>query len=473
MPGAAREVSLHDQLYRYAEDLQQMIEQHGALSEDYAALQADLAALEETRTLLDRLVQASPDLHIITDAEGRVMQANPAAEAIAKPAQLAGSRLSDWIKPTQHAAFETMRTHALAEARDRNVCGEFHLCQSADSATRIIASVQVVSLRLAGEQTTLHWILRDITGQREREFDSRVSAMVFDHAVEGLMITDIEGVIIAVNPAFTRITGYAADEVVGRTPRLLNAGVQGPDFYAHFWKSLREQGFWQGQIFNRKKSGEVYPEWLTVNAVRDNDGNPLTYIAIFSDLSRLQQAEQRLSHLAHHDTLTGLPNRLLLNDRMAQLLLQGRRTGQPFSVIFIDLDRFKAINDSCGHEIGDRVLREAACRLFAAVRETDTVARFGGDEFVILAPALGGKENIGRVCEKIIEALALPIEIEGRQLSIGGSLGCAEYPGDGEDERHLLNAADQAMYRAKQAGGNGYRRASEDAAGPGACGADP
>lgn len=296
--------------------------------------------------------------------------------------------------------------------------------------------------------------LHESHAQLESALESNASAMVFNHSAEGVMITDADGTIISVNPAFTQITGYSKTEVVGRKPSLLKSGVQNASFYGAFWQHLREKGSWQGEIYNRKKDGEIYPQWLTVNAARDSDGGTLSYIAVFSDLSKLLQAEKHIAHLALHDALTDLPNRMLLQERLSSTLTQSKRVGTPFTLIFIDLDHFKEINDTHGHHVGDRALMEAAQRIASTLREVDTVARLGGDEFIIIAPGLDGDENIGGVCRKLIEALISPFWVEGQQIFLGASLGCAEYPRHGAEGQILLRNADLAMYQAKRSGGN-------------------
>ncbi len=333
---------------------------------------------------------------------------------------------------------------------------EIHLRSDAGGDSPLIFMTQALAVRKGEEVCYLHWILRDVTHLRETEFETQISRMVFKHADEGVMITDVEGIILAVNPAFCRITGYSVEEVVGQTPRIISSGKQDPAFYATFWQSLRENGNWQGKIYNRKKNGDIYAEWLTVSTACDADGSILSYIAVFTDLSRLLRAEDQLSYLAHHDALTGLPNRLLFQDRLAQTMTQAKRSSIQFTLIFIDLDSFKPINDTLGHAVGDSVLQEAANRLSGSVRECDTVARLGGDEFVILAPALIGEADIGQLCNKMIEALRQPFHCQENEIHIGGSFGCAEFPRHGEDEVLLLKNADAAMYQAKAAGGNTY-----------------
>jgi diguanylate cyclase (GGDEF)-like protein/PAS domain S-box-containing protein len=456
LAGSAPEAALHDQLYRYAEDLQQLLERHSTLESSYETLHESYARLDESRDVLEEVVQNSRDIHIVTDAAGIILQANPAVAILVPPQQIAGDRLIDWIEPVCRATFDGLLERVVAGRSNLDYECELRLRREASDQPALIVSVQVLAVVKADHVRQLHWIFRDITHLREKEFETQVSTMVFRNTAEGVMITDIGGDILAVNPAFTRITGYNAEEVIGRNPRMLKSGVQDGKFYADFWATLQEKGAWQGEIHNRKKNGEVYVEWLTISAAHDTDGHVLSYIAVFSDLSRLLQAERKLSHLAHHDTLTGLPNRLLLQDRLTQVLQQSRRTDVPFSLIFIDLDRFKQINDTLGHEVGDLVLVEASRRLKAAVREVDTVARIGGDEFVILAPGLTGAASMAVVCDKIIDAFARPILIEGHDLYIGSSLGCAEYPRDGDSEVELLKRADMAMYRAKSAGGNTF-----------------
>lgn len=455
LAGGSRGAVLHDQLYRYAEDLQQMIERQGALESRYEQLKESCTRLNESRATLDEMIRCSPDIHIVTDRNGTILQCNPAIAAIAAPDHLAGDNLATWVMPASRNQYYTMISRICEPAGEAPEPAELQLRHETPDQPPVIVMVQVMLVRKQSSDA-LHWIMRNITRQREDEFETQISGMLFKSAAEGVMITDVEGSILAVNPAFTRITGYSAEEAVGRNPRMLKSGIQDDSFYTNFWRSLRETGSWQGEVYNRKKNGEVYPEWLTISAARDNEGNVLSYIAVFSDLSRLLQTEKRLAYLAHHDSLTGLPNRLLLQDRLTQLLSQSRRTGLAFTILFIDLDRFKQINDTLGHEVGDQVLIETGRRLNSSVREVDTVARLGGDEFVVLAPTLSGRQHIGQVCDKMLAALTRPIETGSHVLHISGSIGCAEYPGHGDDEITLLRHADRAMYEAKAAGGNTY-----------------
>jgi diguanylate cyclase (GGDEF)-like protein/PAS domain S-box-containing protein len=453
-PVRPHDLTLHDQLYRYAEDLEQSIEKCLLLETQCKELTDTCAWLDESRRELDKLVFGSKNIHFLTDTIGTILHSNPAASALASPLRLAGCNLGEWVLADFMDNFHHVRANAVAEKTQAADEWELHLRQSSNTTTPMIVAVRVVALYRHGKVNALHWVMRNITYLREIEFDSQISTLVFKGAAEGVMITDIDGEIITVNPAFTQITGYEAEEAIGRNVHFQSSGVQDEAFYAEFWRVLREKGVWQGELYNRRKSGEMYPEWLSISAARNLDGRVLSYVAMFSDVSRLLRAEKRLEYMAHYDTLTGLPNRHLFEDRLDQALANGKRSGIPFTLIFIDLDDFKKINDSFGHHAGDKVLQAAGKRLQASIREIDTVSRLGGDEFVVIAPGLNGSEDIARVCSKAIEALVQPIDLDGKEVKIGGSFGCAQYPQDGDDASTLLKCADKAMYCAKAAGGN-------------------
>ncbi|WP_306607130.1 EAL domain-containing protein [Azonexus sp.] len=292
--------------------------------------------------------------------------------------------------------------------------------------------------------------------QRRAEDELRLYGTVFTHAAEGMTITDAQSRIVAVNPAFCAITGYSPDEVIGRTPALLNSGRQGEDFYRHMWAALQETGLWQGEIWNRRKDGGIFPEWLSIAAVRDRAGESKHYIGVFTDISERKESEAQIHHLAHHDALTGLPNRLLLEDRIEQGMLMSRRAGRQMAIIFIDLDRFKNINDTLGHEVGDNLLIQAAERGRAVLRDTDTLCRLGGDEFVAVLPQLENCQDAAHICRKMLAALCQPYLLAGHELTVSGSAGIALYPDDGESVSELLRKADAAMYRAKEDGRNTF-----------------
>ena len=283
---------------------------------------------------------------------------------------------------------------------------------------------------------------------------ARLASAIFEATDEAMLITDERQVILSVNPAFERVTGYSADEAVGRTPRMLSSGRHDAHFYSDMWEILLKDGHWHGEIWNRRKTGELYAQRITLSVVRDDSGHVVNYVAVFSDITSSKREADRLLHLVHHDSLTRLPNRVLLRDRTTQALAQAGRNGGQVAVLFLDLDGFKAVNDLFGHTAGDRVLEVVAGRLRACVRESDTVARQGGDEFVILLPEVNSAGDAETLAAKLLAALAEPIPCGKEVAKIGVSIGMALYPRDGRDCDTLLAAADEAMYRAKQDGGN-------------------
>ncbi|WP_265943879.1 EAL domain-containing protein [Dechloromonas sp. A34] len=293
--------------------------------------------------------------------------------------------------------------------------------------------------------------------QRRAEGELRLYATVFTNASEGMTITDAASRIVAINPAFTAISGYTASDVVGQTPAILNSGQQGPDFYRHMWGELNTTGHWQGEIWNRKKDGGIFPEWLSISSVRDEQGGVSHYIGVFTDISERKQNEARIHHLAHHDVLTGLPNRLLLEDRVSQAMLKSKRSSKPLGLVFIDLDRFKNINDTLGHEVGDQLLVQAAQRGLSVLRDTDTMSRQGGDEFVVVLPELDHRQDAMHITRKLLAALCQPYLLAGHELTVSGSAGIVLYPDDGQTVSELLRKADAAMYRAKEEGRNTFR----------------
>lgn len=297
--------------------------------------------------------------------------------------------------------------------------------------------------------------LRQLVSRKTAELE--LAASVFRHAREGIVITDAKGDIIEVNEAFTRITGYRRDEVVGKNPRLLQSGHQEVGFYRALWKELLEKGAWEGELWNRRKNGEDYPELLTISKVSDKQGQTSHFVAVFTDISRQKEHERQLQSMAFFDGLTGLPNRILLADRLRQAMLAARRSGCKVSLAYIDLDGFKEINDRLGHDVGDRVLVTIAERLTSALREADTVARLGGDEFIIVLPEQSDVATVIGLIARLLRRIAEPIEIEETLLHVSGSIGVVHFSSDDEIEpEQLIRQADQAMYQAKQAGKNRF-----------------
>jgi diguanylate cyclase (GGDEF)-like protein/PAS domain S-box-containing protein len=286
--------------------------------------------------------------------------------------------------------------------------------------------------------------------------DLRESASVFGNTAEGIMITDVSGRILRVNAAFSRVTGYDAGDVVGKSPQMLRSGRHDSDFYRALWARLSESGHWQGEIWNRRKNGDVYPELLTINAIRNDTGAIVKYVGIFRDISLIKRTQTELEHMAHYDMLTGLPNRALLGERLDHALDRTRRTGEELAVLVLDLDGFKTVNDSLGHPAGDCLLQVVAERLSTVLRAEDTVARLGGDEFAVILEDIKQSADTAEVARKMLECLADPIDLGGNSALITGSIGIALHPRDGADSTALLKAADTAMYESKQGGRNTF-----------------
>ncbi len=300
-------------------------------------------------------------------------------------------------------------------------------------------------------------IFHDITDRKQAEAKLLLAASVFDHAREGIAITDAHGTIINVNEAFTRITGYNREEATGQNPRMLSSGRQGQPFYKAMWDALTVRGHWSGEIWNRRKNGEVYAELITISAVRDAQGNTQHYVALFSDITAIKEHQRQLEHIAHFDALTNLPNRLLLADRLQQAMAQAQRRGQRVAVAYLDLDGFKGVNDLHGHDVGDQLLIHLATAMQDTLREGDTLARLGGDEFVAVMIDLDGIESCVPMLTRLLDAAVAPVPLGDVVLHGSASIGVTFYPQAQDVEAdQLLRQADQAMYQAKLAGKNRY-----------------
>ena len=290
----------------------------------------------------------------------------------------------------------------------------------------------------------------------------RFASKVFENSHEGILITDANAKIISVNPAFTRITGYTQDEVIGKNPNLLDSGQHDKKFFANMWKDISASGCWHGELFNRRKSGEIYPQMLSVTRVLNQDTKQIEYIGLMMDLTNLRQAEDRIRQLANLDPLTGLPNRSLLRDRVNQAILQGSRSKFKTGVLYLDLDHFKFVNDSLGHPIGDELLLEMAKRMQDSTRESDTVSRLGGDEFVVVTPNVHSTKDIAEIAQKLLSSLCKPFRAKDLTISPSASIGICVHPDDGRDFDTLLQKADIALYQAKESGRNAFKFFTED-----------
>lgn len=322
-----------------------------------------------------------------------------------------------------------------------------------DRIPRELSKPQLDAINILAKNIMAHLDLRLSHRQaREHINDLQISAMIFDSASEAILVTDANNVIVTVNPAFTSTTGYTYGEVVGKNPSMLSSGRQSKEFYKAMWDDLNLNGHWDGELWNKRKSGDEYVEWLSINTIYNNDGSKRLYVAIFSDITEKKKAEELIWKQANYDHLTQLPNRSLFRDRLEQEIKLAHRLRQSAALFFIDLDHFKKVNDTMGHDAGDALLVTAASRIQQCVREADTVARMGGDEFTVILSQVSDIAHVAKVAENIIQQLAQPFVINDVTLNISASIGIAICPKDGDTAELLLKNADKAMYAAKSSG---------------------
>jgi diguanylate cyclase (GGDEF)-like protein/PAS domain S-box-containing protein len=417
----------------------------------------DITQLEHLRQALAasgehyrRLFHDSPSAMLLIDPKNdEIVDANMAAS------RLYGHALTDLIGAVASALISS-------PSKSKIKWGDFPLNgrqlsqQTRSDGVILEVECHVTGLDIGDRSYRLCSII-DVSEQKRWERAQQQWAVLFNNASEGMAITDSETRITQVNRAFTAITGYSETEISGKTPQLLKSGRHDADFYAAMWSSLNESGTWAGEIWNRRKNGAIYPEWLSISSIRDSAGLVVNYLAVFTDISSMKETQAQLVHLAHHDPLTGLPNRLMFMERLNHAIDLAQRANSRFAVLFLDLDNFKQVNDTLGHAEGDHLLCTVAERLQGLVRSADTVARLGGDEFIILLENIEWETGVETVARKILKSLAEPVPLGGLNTGISGSLGIALYPRDGEDSTTLLSNADSAMYEAKRSGRNAYK----------------
>ncbi|MBF0379730.1 MAG: EAL domain-containing protein [Magnetococcales bacterium] len=294
----------------------------------------------------------------------------------------------------------------------------------------------------------------EVSVRRQAESELRLAGSVYENTSEGIVITDPQGVVQSVNPAFTAVTGYESEEIVGQNMSLLKSGRQGEDFYNDFWEQLGSTGKWRGEFWNRRKNGEIYPEQASINSIRDGRGGIEQFVKVFSDVSEIKKSEQQLQFLVHHDPLTGLPNRLLLLDRMQRAFSYANRFEQMVAILSIGIDRFKMINDTAGRAVGDQLLKRVGLRLSSCLRDEDSIARAGGDEFLILATGILEVKSAAKICKKIMEAMKEPFTVDDKDFYVSVSIGISIYPYDKGTLEDYLGHAEKAMQRAKEKGGD-------------------
>jgi diguanylate cyclase (GGDEF)-like protein/PAS domain S-box-containing protein len=410
--------------------------------------------LREAKAQRDNLFELSPIGLALCDMNGRMVEINQAyAEIIGRTIDEA-LKCSYWdITPTK---YKDKEQEQLQQLLDTGHYGPYE-------KEYIHKEGYLVPVRLSGKIIERHgkqyiWsCIEDISDRVCAEKRLQQAAAIFDTTDEGIVITDENNRIIMVNSAFSAITGYSEEEALGQNPRLLRSGKHNDLFYKNLWSHLQSEGNWRGEMWNRSKDGNLIPVWQQISIVRDKHGKTANYISIFSDISELKVVEQQLAHLAHHDELTGLPNRLYFKAQVEQSLQSARRNQQQMALLFLDLDGFKQINDNFGHDVGDQLLREIANRLKNCVREEDTVARMGGDEFIIILHQIKSPDDAALVAKNILSEVTRPVNLPQHTLCPTTSIGISLYPSDAESVTGLQKAADHAMYLAKERGKNGYK----------------
>jgi diguanylate cyclase (GGDEF)-like protein/PAS domain S-box-containing protein len=419
------------------------------------AMQETKQQLVEARNQLHATLDAIPDLLFEIDTDGRFLSVHSASsdKLYLSPEQFLGQTVQQIMPPEVTAVVYRARDEALKTGHSM---GEQYQLTIAGEVRHFEMSV-ACKATLAGQVSRLVYMCRDITERRQNEARLKLAASVFSHAREGIMITAADGTMIDVNQTFTEITGYDRDDMIGQRPDLLKSDQHPPVFYQELWQSLLNKGHWYGEIWNKRKNGERYASIVTISSVQGDGGNTQHYVALFTDITQLKQHQQRLEHIAHYDALTGLPNRVLLSERLQQAMLCSRRREESLAIVYLDLDGFKSINDHYGHSVGDQVLVMIASRMQNALREVDTLARIGGDEFVAVLGDLMHAADCDIILKRLLEAAAAPIQIQGATLQLSASLGVTIYPDNQADAEQLLRHADQAMYQAKQNGKNCFK----------------
>ena len=433
--------------------------------------------LQEIVVRLQATLDSALDGAISIDSAGRLIDFNPAAEAIFgwKKEEILGRPMADILVPQQHRCAHHDGLSRFVQTRKTHIMNQrVEITALRRDGSEFPVELTITAIRQNDEDLFTAYI-RDITERKQAEMarlqaeeELRIAATAFQ-SQEGILVTDEKSVILRVNRAFTTITGYTAEDVIGKTPRLLSSGHHDADFYKQMWRDIVENGAWQGEVWNRRKGGELYPEWLTITAVKRQDGTVTHYVATLLDITLRKAAEDEMRSLAFYDPLTGLPNRRLLLDRLQQALALSSRTKRLGAVLFIDLDNFKTLNDTLGHDKGDLLLQQVGERVVACVREGDTASRLGGDEFVVMLEdlsenALEAAEYAKAVGEKVLARLGQPYCLASHDYRSTPSIGITLFGAARETVGDVLKRADVAMYEAKAAGRNALHFTDSDCA---------
>ncbi|MDR3368985.1 PAS domain S-box protein [Rhodoferax sp.] len=402
-----------------------------------------------------RAVEQSPVSIIMTDTDARVQYVNPKFTEITGYSRDEILGQNPRLLKSGITADETYQQLWANLSVGKGWTGE--LCNRRKNGDVFWELARILPITDAVGQVTHYLAVKeDVTERHRVEEQRRLALTVFQSSHDGILVTDVQGTILDVNKAFSDLTGYARDEAIGQSAQLLNSGHHDAGFFRRLFETVALREYWQGEIWNRTKAGALSVVLMTISAVRDDAGQLTHYVGVFTDVTERKESEQHLEHLAHHDALTDLPNRSLFRDRLQQALKNSHRDNQSLALLFIDLDRFKEVNDVLGHVAGDQVLVEAAQRITSCVRTSDTVARMGGDEFTVVLQGLESQTAVERVAGKVIEALAAPYSVDLETANLSASIGIAIFPNDAQDLESLTKAADQAMYQAKAKGRNGF-----------------
>ncbi|WUR12492.1 EAL domain-containing protein [[Empedobacter] haloabium] len=370
------------------------------------------------------------------------------------PQQAVGRRLDELLSRGEREAEHAALLEAVWQTGRHGPAGDW-IVRAADGREHWVCSTKLPIFQ--GELGQVFCMDVDITARKHAERTLTLAAQVFENSRDAILLTDSQRRIISVNRAYGGITGFDACEVLGRPLTVSRAGVEDETFLREVWNQIEVLDHWQGETCSRRRDGEVFPAWLSLTAIRDGQGQVSNYMAILSDITERKRSEEHTRHLAEHDFLTDLPNRVLLLDRLSLALSAARRKGSMLAILFLDLDRFKPVNDTLGHQVGDALLREVAARLLKCVRKVDTVSRQGGDEFVVILADIGGIDHAAHVAEAVRQAIGQPYRIGEHELHISASIGVSIFPSDGDDIDTLIQNADVAMYHAKEGGRDGFR----------------
>ncbi len=409
--------------------------------------------LRASKEHLQRLFEAVPDAILIVDQDGLIRSINDSAKYILgyKKEALKGKNIC-------HLLLDEVGGFQSCINKHQTLAKGGLLQTEIAHANGAMLPVEMSLNEMRSDEETLYIVvLHDISERLKAQSQLLLAQKVFESAAEGIVVTSAEHKIIDVNPAYEKMMGYSREELIAQDPNVIRSDRHDEIFYAAMWDKIRSTGVWSGEIWDRRKSGEVFPTWLNISVIRDVAGEVAQYVGIFSDISKQKTTEEKLQELAYFDPLTSLPNRTLFHDRLEREIVVSRRNASPFVLMFLDLDRFKDVNDSLGHVVGDELLVQVAERLQVCVRESDSVARLGGDEFTVMLSEISDATFAAQVADDIIAAIKEPFQIKGYDVYVGASIGMAVYPADGEDTESLIKSADTAMYQAKESGRGNYK----------------